>query len=161
VVTQYYSDNYLQLKDGWCLFQGEYSKNSVANFPVQGHGASILRKAVERCILAGLSPIAPLHDCIYIVTSIDKEEKDKKLLESCMRQAVIDVCGEDFIRVDLKTHTTDWTTFKSTYTEDKGANEFKEFGKYMISQEKTAEENIVIDLDGCGCKDSRGHTTSS
>lgn len=134
ILKKYYENSFLSLYDGWCLLYGEDRDTSIANFPVQGTAACILRKAVENCILAGLSIISPLHDCIYIVT--DNEEQDKKILETCMRTAVASVCGTspEFIRIDLKKHETNWCSFESTFTEDKQADVFKVLGKYMITR---------------------------
>jgi len=132
ITSRYARDGYLRLEDGWCLFTGEDSPNTVANFPVQGTGACILRKAVENCILAGLRVFAPLHDCIYINTSKAALKEDEKTLRKCLQAAVASICGEDLIRIDLKEYTTDWNNYTSTFTEEKQAAEFAQFGKYMV-----------------------------
>ena len=135
-ISQYRSNGYLMLPDGWCLIEDDKTtENTVANFPVQGLGTTLLRKAVVSCIRAGLRPFAPLHDCIYLLSSKGSEERDKQLLVDCMRKAVVDICGYDLIRIDAKIHHTDWDKLASTYTEDKGKYELKNFGGYMLKSE--------------------------
>jgi len=132
ILARYKRDGCLVLPDGWTLFAGEDRQNTIANFPVQGHGACILRRAVERCLLAGLHVISPLHDAIYILSDPETADADAEALTREMKAAVVDVCSEDLIRIGAEKYHTDWETFESTWTKDKGGEEFKRFGKYMI-----------------------------
>jgi hypothetical protein len=132
--VRYYRDNgFWNLADGWCLLEGEPRDTSVGNFPVQGTGGAILRRAVERCLWAGLEVVSPLHDCIYILSDPDKTKEDGATLVHEMRAAVQDICGESFIRIEAKEYSTDWVNFTSTWTEEKQGAEFAEYGKYMVS----------------------------
>jgi hypothetical protein len=138
-IEQYYQQGYLKLNDGWCLLIGEDRDNTVANFPVQGTAACILRKAVENCIFAGLKVFSPLHDCIYISSTAEKEVKDRNTLTQCLKEAVKTICGDDIIRIDLDKYETDWVNFTSTYTKDKQADAFKLLGKYMVQNTQVAK----------------------
>ncbi len=63
---KYINDRYLRLPCGWAMFGGNDNFRSVANFPVQGMGSSILRKAVSYAQDAGLDVIFTLHDALSI-----------------------------------------------------------------------------------------------
>ena len=132
VVTKYQTYGYYSLVDGWTLLDGEKRSTSIANFPVQGTGGAILRRAVERCLYHGLEVIAPLHDCVYVVADPAEADAAAAVLVREMRQAVKDVCGSDFIRIEAKQYSTNWDEFISTWTEEKQAKEFREYGKYMV-----------------------------
>lgn len=132
VVHYYRSYGFYALADGWTLLDGETRDTTVGNFPVQGTGGAILRRAVERCLYAGLEVVAPLHDCIYIVSDPEKADEEGAILVREMKQAVVDICGTDFIRIDYKKYSTDWGNFTSTWTAEKQAREFKINGTYMV-----------------------------
>jgi len=136
VVNFYRDHGFCALVDGWSLLEGEVRDTSVGNFPVQGMGGCILRRAVERCLWAGLEVIAPLHDCVYVVSDPDKAEEDAATLVREMKMAVVDLCGSDFIRIEPKVYVTDWVNYTSTWTEEKQSREFKEYGKYMDKRVK-------------------------
>lgn len=51
---------------GWVLWGNQRNWRSVANFPVQGEGSSIMRKAVGFAQDAGLTVIYTLHDALTI-----------------------------------------------------------------------------------------------
>jgi hypothetical protein len=149
-IKQYHEEGFTQLADGWCLFRGEQSPRTIGNFPIQGHGAVILRRAVLNCIRAGLRVISPLHDCIYITSTPESQKSDIEKLTKCMRDAVMHVCGSDLIRIDTKVHKTDWVKFTSTYTEDKGKKDFEKFGKYMMVRNTDEEPDILLeDIEEC------------
>lgn len=145
IIQRYHRDGFLKLSDGWVLFTGEDRPNTIANFPVQGTATAILRIAVRKCLLAGLHVIAPLHDCIYILSAPAKREEELELLKKLMREAVIEVCGKDLIRIDGDAYSTDWTNGVSTWTKDKQGKEFARFAKYM-----TADQTPPPEVDDWG-----------
>lgn len=65
-VSNYYDDYRISLPDGWTMWGDNKNKRSVGNFPVQGHGAVIMREAVRLSHQKGLSVIYTLHDALYI-----------------------------------------------------------------------------------------------
>ena len=133
VLREYGKHNSLILPDGWELLAGEDRPNTIANFPIQGLGASILRRAVELCLREGLEVFAPLHDAIYIVSDEKHEKRDSARLVSCMEQAVGEFTGDPkLIRIDPATYHTDWVNYTSDWTKDKGGKDFARFGKYMV-----------------------------
>ena len=127
----------LKLVDGWPLIgklrnddstEGLFA-NSVTNFPIQGTGQVMLRRAVKLCLDNGLKVINTLHDAIYISSRPEDKEKDMKLLEECMLKA------GGGCRVDVHEQSINWNTFESNWVDpEKGKHEFEKFGKYFIKQ---------------------------
>lgn len=133
LIKQYKYEGYLMLADGWCLFEGEDRPNTVANFPIQGLGAVILRRAMYYALKDGLDVISPLHDCIYVLAKKTNVESIGARLVTCMKRAVRDYCESDLIRIDYEEYKTNWYTFESTWTKDKGGSALKALGKYFLT----------------------------
>lgn len=66
IQEDYKDKEYLELPDGWVLWGDNDNFRSTGNFPVQGLGSCIMRKAVELAQDNGLDVIYTLHDAIYI-----------------------------------------------------------------------------------------------
>jgi len=87
VIENYQNGNPIVLPCGWYVFCDNENFRSVANVPIQGLGASIMRKAVDLNYERGGSPIAfTLHDALYIEDDVGKE-KNILLLRDAMRDA--------------------------------------------------------------------------
>jgi hypothetical protein len=73
---------------GWTLYLDLPEKElSIRNFPIQAHGAEILRLT---CILAdkyGLGVCAPIHDALLIESPLSRINQDVALLKDIMRRA--------------------------------------------------------------------------
>jgi hypothetical protein len=82
----YREDGYLKLPCGWYLIGDNENERSVANCPVQGFGASVMRKAVDMAVSQGLYIPFTLHDALYIEYRIGEEDQIAILAE-CMREA--------------------------------------------------------------------------
>lgn len=74
--------------DGWKLWPDNDNPRSVMNFPIQGAGASIMRKAVDLAVADGVKVIFTLHDAIYIEAKTGQEDHIEKL-NKAMRDAFI------------------------------------------------------------------------
>lgn len=72
--------------DGWRLWCDNDNPRSVLNVPVQGGGASIMRKAVDLAVAKGCKVIFTLHDAIYIEAKVGQEHHIN-LLNDAMREA--------------------------------------------------------------------------
>lgn len=84
---EYKYNGRLSLGDGWTLWGDNQNHRSVGNFPIQGLGACIMRKAVELASWRGLEVIYTLHDAIYIESDdIMSVQAASKLCE-CMDEA--------------------------------------------------------------------------
>jgi len=66
LIELYTIDGHVRLPCGWYMFGDNDNFRSVGNVPIQGLGASIMRKAVCLAQDAGLDVIFTLHDAIYI-----------------------------------------------------------------------------------------------
>lgn len=154
-LTQKYQDyGYLKLPCGWYLFGDNDNFRSVGNFPIQGFGSSIMRKAVALAQDSGLKIIFTLHDALYIeYDSGDLEKVD--ILEQCMRDAFnfyfknTDMeFKSDMIRMDGKTWSPDYNGFvnlktpkgmlletQNVYVDKRSKSEYEQFKKYLINAE--------------------------
>lgn len=133
--SAYQLADYLRLPDGWCMF-GNEREMSAMNFPVQGLGAVILRRAIRLAIQSGLVVISPHHDAIYITSTPDQAEMDADTLTKVMNQAVLEICGSDCVGVDTTIESTDWKELTSTWSDERQPKEFKRFGFYMTKERK-------------------------
>ncbi|RLF59222.1 MAG: DNA polymerase I [Thermoplasmata archaeon] len=75
---------------------------TLMNWPMQSHGADILRLAISICIDNGIKVIAPVHDAILIEAPIEKIDDSVKEAQQCMEDASRYVLGFQ-IRTDAKT----------------------------------------------------------
>lgn len=87
VISHYQIARKIQLPDGWTMFGDNSSFRSAANMPLQGAGATIMRKAVALAQDAGLNIIFTLHDALYIMETSDKIADAMDLLAKCMKEA--------------------------------------------------------------------------
>ena len=122
----YKRKGYIKIEDGWCLIGTEGNMTSVTNFPVQGTGQVYLRKAVANALDCGLKVITTLHDAIYIESTEENKEEDMIKLKECMTK------DKPEIRVDVHEQLIDWVNFTSNWSDEKGAKEFKNYGKYFL-----------------------------
>lgn len=72
--------------DGWMMWTDNENFRSVTNVPVQGGGASIMRKAVDLAVGYGCRVIFTLHDAIYIEGKMNQLDHIEKL-NTAMREA--------------------------------------------------------------------------
>jgi hypothetical protein len=78
----------IRLPCGWKMFSDNENLRSVGNVPVQGFGASVMRKAVDLAVAYGCKVIFTLHDAIYIEGDVGKEGDIAKLYEA-MKEAFV------------------------------------------------------------------------
>lgn len=93
---------------GWYMFGDNPNFRSVTNVPIQGRGASIMRKAVDLAYNKGVSPMSfTLHDALYIEAKVGEESKILKLRDA-MKEAFVFYAPDEFkdvaarIRLDPK-----------------------------------------------------------
>ena len=77
----------LILHDGWAIRTDPDYMTSYLNFPVQGTGGVILRKAVAYAQDAGLTICSTLHDSVYACCRESDAPAVQETLLSCMRKA--------------------------------------------------------------------------
>jgi len=145
----------ITLPDGWMMFGDNDNFRSVGNMPIQGFGASIMRKAVQLAQDAGLDVIYTLHDAIYIEFDSDDLSAVVKLAE-CMDTAFRFYFSDETkpkatVRLDADIWSLDYTEGKmdlgysgadgklytlpvksqQTYVDERGADDFEKFKVYF------------------------------
>jgi len=123
----------LKTRDGWYLYGDNVNMRSATNFPIQGAGGAILRRAVKLCQDAGLSIISPLHDAIYFIHRTENVEREVGLAKQLMNQAF-----RDFYGCDIGMSADTW--YPGAYhIEDKGQKYFHLLSKYFMSDKELIE----------------------
>jgi len=87
-LDEYKRQGYLRLPCGWTMWGNNENERSILNYPIQGCGASIMRRGVINCGKGTLEVIMTLHDALYIEcdTSMVKVAADS--LAYCMGEAM-------------------------------------------------------------------------
>ena len=131
----------LALPCGWHMWGNNPNWRSVANFPIQGFGSSIMRKAVALAQDAGLSVIYTLHDALTIEYDIEDEEAIDKLCRA------MDEGFKFYIKNRLKKYATcrldvfAWSPeFENETTQTKGG---KTYTKGQIYLDDRGEDDYV------------------
>jgi hypothetical protein len=133
----------LKLPCGWCMFGDNKNPKSVGNFPIQGFGSSIMRKAVEFAQDEGLDVIFTLHDAIYVEYPSQCIDYTVALLSDCMDRAFKFYFPEHLkskanCRVDVFCWSSDYKDYKHKiyptnhfYLDKKGIDGYNKFRKYL------------------------------
>jgi hypothetical protein len=99
------------LADAWRIGPDDPNLLSIGNFPVQGTGAVILRRACQLCDDAGVKIYATLHDAISITGKVENMEEEIAEAVRCCKQAAEEVLGEDIMQVcnpEIVRHGEPW-----------------------------------------------------
>lgn len=86
LLNDYESGMGIVLQCGWRMGPDNDNPRSAMNVPIQGMGASIMRKAVDLAVGRGCKVIFTLHDALYIEDEVGNEHKIEILMD-CMREA--------------------------------------------------------------------------
>ena len=81
----------LKLKDGWTLGPNHDNSLSVGNFPGQGHGGVVMRRAVALCQGYRLSVVFTLHDALYFECELHQLEASIMLANELMKKAFFEI----------------------------------------------------------------------
>jgi hypothetical protein len=81
---------------------------------------------VKNCLDCGLEVFNIYHDAIYIICQTNEEESVMKQLSACMTETL------SCIRVEVHKMSTNWDTLISDWTAEKGYQELKDFGRFMV-----------------------------
>jgi hypothetical protein len=148
IIKEYYNQGFLKLPDGWYLWGDNDNERSVGNFPIQGRGAAILRKAERLCYERGIKVILPLHDALYIEHDYGDWAAIDTLRE-CMVEAFCSIFPNKLrkyseqIRLDPFTWGPDLEEGKITtpkkwevdcaniYIDERATKEYEKFSRYF------------------------------
>ena len=88
---------------GWHLHPcADPNPRSLQNFPMQAHGAEMLRLACCLGIERGIEICAPVHDAILICAPIDRIDEDVAAMRAAMAEASRAVLDGFEVRTDVK-----------------------------------------------------------
>jgi DNA polymerase I len=79
-----------------------FNPRSLRNFPMQAHGAEMLRLAVCLGVERGIEICAPIHDAVLICAPLDQLETDVARMRQSMAEASKVVLNGFKIRTDAK-----------------------------------------------------------
>ena len=160
LIYEYQDNGYLKLPCGWYLFGDNDNHRSVGNFPIQGFGSSIMRKAVALAQDKGLKVIFTLHDAIYIEYELEnnliKSLEAVDTLKECMIEAFIFYfkgtpaeSRANLIRLDGKTWSPNFNgdiklktpkglvlETQNIYVDKRSKSEYEQFKKYLTGTQK-------------------------
>jgi len=149
ILDDYETNGFLILDDGWTMWGDNRNFRSVANFPIQGAGSSIMRKAVRHAQRRGLKVIFTLHDALYIehdsddlgpidvlATAMDlgfRESFPEDIRHLANVGLDANVWSTDYDDIDDYVQTPGGLTVKKQqkYVDPRGINEYKKFSKYF------------------------------
>lgn len=133
----------LQLSDGWTMWGDNDNFRSVANFPVQGQGAVIMREAVKMLQSKNINVIATVHDSIVIEYKTVNTDIVLPLFKECMIKAFDDIMKQfgktKPIRVDGEAWSQDFTaeetrhgfTLTKEFIHEKAKLDYERYKKYF------------------------------
>lgn len=86
---------------GWRMHvSASTNPRTLLNWPMQAHGAEMLRIALILCVEAGIRVIAPVHDALLIEVPSDRLSDSAALARDLMREASEDVLPGFPLRTD-------------------------------------------------------------
>lgn len=94
---------YLDTTFGWRLHVGQNpNPRSLANYPVQGNGAEMLRLAVTFAVEDGVKVCAPVHDALLVEAPLDRLDEAVATARKAMADASKIVLDGFEVRTDVK-----------------------------------------------------------
>jgi hypothetical protein len=149
LIEQYKVDGYIRLYDGWYMWGDNDNFRSVANVPIQGMAAAIMREAVHLAMnREKLYVPFTLHDALYIEYEVGQEEQINSLIRA-MRDAFMDPFEGQIrkyasqIRLDPHAWSPNYqgeyivlknglkVNTQSIYVDSRGKKEYEQFKKYF------------------------------
>lgn len=152
---EYETDCCLALSDGWLMWGDNDNRRSVGNFPVQGHGAVVMREAVRLSQSKGLDIIYTLHDALYIQYKSFHTSAIATLM-MCMAVAFETVMGKYGKTIPIRLEGESWSVdykekvpapiqnivYMSEYSDTKGEADLKRYRKFFTPQAQEIAHGI-------------------
>lgn len=145
--------SFVKLPCGWYMWGDNENIRSVSNVPIQGFGASVMRKAVDLAHAKGIYTCFTLHDALYMEDTVDNLWKIP-VFRDCMREAFVFYAPEKFkkqaslIRLDPFAWSPDFlpdtpleidgykVPASNLYLDKRAISEYKKFSKYFDDPEE-------------------------
>lgn len=134
----------LKLPCGWYMWGDNRNPKSVGNFPIQGFGSSIMRKAVALAQDEGLDVIFTLHDALYVEYPSQCIDFTVSTLKQCMIDAFKFYFPKHLhdkaqgIRLDVYAWSPDYKNYKHSeyetnhfYLDKKGLDGYNKYRNYL------------------------------
>jgi len=149
LLESYQEGNGIKLGCGWMCGPDNDNPRSILNVPIQGAGASIMRKAVDLATERGCKVIFTLHDAIYIEEYIGKEKSIAILMDSMKDAFQHYYTDTEFFETarEIKLDPYAWSPSYKTdseiksgeytipvsdkYRDERSTNELERFSKYF------------------------------
>jgi len=142
----------IKLPCGWYHWCDNDNMRSVKNVPIQGFGASVMRRAVDIAVKNGCQISFTLHDAIYIEYPIDKPEMVKVLNDAMIEGFAYYFRGRYHeLAKKIKLDPFAWSRnyepdseivvgdykfpASNLYLDDRALNDYQKFSKYFESQD--------------------------
>jgi hypothetical protein len=153
----YKQQRYLRLEDGWIMWGDNPNRRSIGNFPIQGTGGCVLRKAVTNCRLGNLEVVYTLHDAITVeCDSYNTLETINKLAECMLQGFRSSMPLENRHKVDIRLDANVWSPdftdkpiFETQlcgkvegverYVDKRSFREYLRFKPYFFAKEELSE----------------------
>ena len=114
---------------------GEPNARSLMNFPMQAHGAEMMRLAASMATEAGLRICVPVHDAFLLETETATAERDITRLRNVMEEASETVMGVAGFRCRVD---ADVIQHPARYADPRGAVMWGRVMALLEEQERTA-----------------------
>lgn len=149
IIEDYHNEGCIELADGWKMWSDNDNDRSVANVPVQGFGAAVLRRAVDMAEAKGVKVLFTLHDAIYMEGRVGQEQEILKLRDAMIdgfvyyfkdklkhyaHQIKLDpfVWGPDYKADSEITVGKDWLVpCSNLYVDERSKDDYDKFSKYF------------------------------
>jgi hypothetical protein len=150
LIEDYRCFHHIKLPCGFFMWEGNPNDRSVGNMPLQGFGASIIRKAIQLCYERKIDVLFSLHDALYIECDSNDWNTVERLLVAMKDAFCFYFSGEqkknaEVIRMEVEAWGPDLTPGKhklsdgnivgveNIHIDERGVEEYKIFSKYFTT----------------------------
>jgi hypothetical protein len=123
------SRGYAQTLFGWRFNASNANERTLLNFPIQAHGAEILRLACALLHERGFMLCAPIHDALLLEAPASEAEDMAETAAEIMQEASAWVLDDFVIRTEAKV-----IHYPERYTEDRGQAFWNLIQKHLQQQ---------------------------
>jgi hypothetical protein len=144
---------------GWTLHLGpDANPRSVRNWPMQAHGAEMMRLAACLATERGIVVCCPVHDAFLIEAYTDRIEVETERMRACMREASELVLPGFPLRTDAKI-----VRYPERYSDPRGRHMWELVGRLLDEDEGVGTPRTAATPPGLEtpCRDATGSTAAT